>query len=196
VNSNDGRIRGHKLGASAMATNASSGYRLSGLLARHREVVSAHHGRPSARMAGNDLGHQTARTGRISMDRAHAITMLGCSADLGLIRCRGAAGADPSAHGSLPAYDGRAPFDLYLCDSRHPDGYPWSAASAIRPPGPRGAGGRCPVARGALPASRRRLLTLASTAPGGAPGRISPEPVRPEPIRRAGIAGAGLPEIH
>ena len=29
---------------------------------------------------------------------------------------------DPSAHVCLPAYEGRAPFDLYLCDSLNPDG--------------------------------------------------------------------------
>ena len=42
------------------------------------------------------------------MDRAHGIT---------------------SAHVSLPAYDGRAPFDLYLCDSRHPDGRAWECCT-------------------------------------------------------------------
>ena len=36
---------------------------------------------------------------------------------------------DPSAHVSLPAYDGRAPFDLYLCDSRHPDGSAWECCT-------------------------------------------------------------------
>lgn len=36
---------------------------------------------------------------------------------------------DPSAHVSLPAYDGRAPFDLFLCDSRHPDGSPWDCCT-------------------------------------------------------------------
>ena len=36
---------------------------------------------------------------------------------------------DPAAHVNLPAYDGRAPFDLYLCDSRHPDGSPWECCT-------------------------------------------------------------------
>lgn len=45
---------------------------------------------------------------------------------------------DPSAHVVLPAYDGRAPFDLYLCDSRNPDGTPLGVLHAgLRAPGPR-----------------------------------------------------------
>jgi len=36
---------------------------------------------------------------------------------------------DPSAHVCLPAYDGRAPFDLYLCDSLNPDGTQWDCCT-------------------------------------------------------------------
>jgi len=36
---------------------------------------------------------------------------------------------DPSAHVVLPAYDGRAPFDLYLCDSLNPDGTTWECCT-------------------------------------------------------------------
>ena len=36
---------------------------------------------------------------------------------------------DPAAHVNLPAFDGRAPFDLYLCDSRNPDGSPWECCT-------------------------------------------------------------------
>ncbi len=36
---------------------------------------------------------------------------------------------DPTAHVNLPAFDGRAPFDLYLCDSRNPDGSPWECCT-------------------------------------------------------------------
>ncbi len=36
---------------------------------------------------------------------------------------------DPAAHVNLPAFEGRAPFDLYLCDSRNPDGSPWECCT-------------------------------------------------------------------
>ena len=36
---------------------------------------------------------------------------------------------DPSAHVCLPAYEGRAPFDLYLCDSLNPDGTQWDCCT-------------------------------------------------------------------
>lgn len=36
---------------------------------------------------------------------------------------------DSSAHVHLPAYDGRAPFDLYLCDSLNPDGTSWDCCT-------------------------------------------------------------------
>ena len=36
---------------------------------------------------------------------------------------------DPSAHACLPAYEGRAPIDLYLCDSLNPDGSSWECCT-------------------------------------------------------------------